>query len=74
MHLTLFTTGMDTGSVLLVVSSATILGWLCAQVRDQYQSWIPAFFRHFAANAGGMFGGIVYAIGYQVLHGYPAPQ
>lgn len=70
MHTSLFIAGIDTPSVLWIVASTTALGYVCAQVRAEYGSWIPAFVRHAGFNFGGPIGGIVYAIGYRLITGH----
>jgi membrane protease YdiL (CAAX protease family) len=74
MHLSLLLTGVPMPTVLLIVCSTFALGWLCAVVRDQYDSWIPAFVCHFGFNSGAMLGGIIYAIGIKVITGHLPPQ
>jgi membrane protease YdiL (CAAX protease family) len=70
MHTSLFFVGVDTPSVLWVVASTTVLGYVCAQVRAEYGSWIPAFVRHAGFNFGGPIGGIVYTIAYRLITGH----
>lgn len=70
LHTSLFFAGVDAPSVLWIVASTTALGWVCAQVRAEYGSWIPAFVRHAAFNFGGPIGGIVYTIGYRLITGH----
>jgi len=69
MHLSLFLAGVDTPSVLWIVLWTTVLGYLCAQVRESTGSWAPAFVRHAGFNIGGLLGGIVYTIGYRITTG-----
>lgn len=70
MHTSLFFAGVDTPTVLWFVASTTALGWVCAQVRAEYRSWIPAFARHAGFNMGSVIGGIVYTIGYRAITGH----
>lgn len=70
MHTSLFFAGVDTPTVLWIVASTTALGWVCAQVRAEYGSWIPAFVRHGGFNIGSVIGGIVYTIGYRLITGH----
>lgn len=74
MHTSLFFAGVDIPSVLWIVLSTTALGYACAVVRESSGSWIPAFVRHAAFNAGGLLGGIVYAIGYRIATGQMPPS
>ena len=74
MHTSLFRAGDDIPSVLWIVLSTTALGYTCAAVREFSGSWIPAFVPHPAFNAGGLVGGIVYAIGYRIATGQMPPS
>lgn len=70
MHTSLFFVGIDIPTVLWIVLSTTALGYVCAQVRAETGSWIPAFVRHAGFNMGGVIGGIVYTIGYRLITGH----
>ena len=73
MHLSLFLAGVDTPSVLWIVTATTVLGYFCAQIREQSGSIVPAFVRHAGFNIGGLLGGIAYTIGYRITTGHLPP-
>ncbi|HDS09073.1 MAG TPA: CPBP family intramembrane metalloprotease [Firmicutes bacterium] len=53
MHLFLFTTGMDTYSILIIVFSGIILGLIAGFQREKTGSLIPAIIIHACFNIGG---------------------
>jgi membrane protease YdiL (CAAX protease family) len=62
MHLPLALTGIDAFTIACVLSFTTLLGLLAGSARERTGSLIPAIGTHLAGNAGGIVGGIAYAI------------
>ncbi|HEX8169655.1 MAG TPA: CPBP family intramembrane glutamic endopeptidase [Thermoanaerobaculia bacterium] len=62
MHLSLLVAGVEAASVAVIVTFTTLLGILCAWLREARDSLRPAFWAHFGFNAGGLLGGILYTI------------
>ena len=68
MHLSLFRL-IDPVAVVVIVLAATCLGWIAARLRKQYGSLVPPLVAHISFNVGGMFGGILYTIGFRIITG-----
>jgi membrane protease YdiL (CAAX protease family) len=68
MHLSLFTR-LDAITSTIIVIGATALGLYAGTLRERHRGLLPAFAAHICFNVGGMFGGIVYAIGYRLATG-----
>ncbi len=62
MHLSLISSGADWKTVSLIVTATTILGFLCAVVKQRTGSIFPSIYVHIAFNVGGIVGGIVNVI------------
>lgn len=66
MHLSLIFAGADWMTVIVIVSTTTLLGYLCALARQSTGSLYPAFWVHFAYNLGGLPGGILAVIAFGI--------
>lgn len=74
LHGSLIFAGVDPAAVAILVMATTLLGLLTAWARARTSSLYPAIAAHIAFNVGGMFGGIIYAIGYRIFTGeLPVP-
>lgn len=73
LHVTLLLAGAGIGTTALIVTFATILGYLVALVRGQTGSLYPAIAVHVAFNVGGVIGGALYAIVYRLTTGQLPP-
>jgi membrane protease YdiL (CAAX protease family) len=68
MHLTLFAR-LDAITASIIVIAATALGLYAGTLRERHRGLLPAVAAHICFNVGGLFGGIVYAIGYRFATG-----
>jgi membrane protease YdiL (CAAX protease family) len=69
-HLSLLFAGVDIASVVIVVLSATALGFICATARARTGSLRPAIAAHVMFNVGGVLAGVIYAIAYRIATGH----
>ncbi|MCC6585202.1 MAG: CPBP family intramembrane metalloprotease [Bryobacterales bacterium] len=69
MHVSLFFKGVDRITATVVVCSTLLLGLAAGKLRERHKGLGPAIAIHIAFNVGGMFGGILYTIGYRVITG-----
>jgi membrane protease YdiL (CAAX protease family) len=70
MHLTLLIRGIDHWTVAVIVVFAILLGRFAAGLRQRYDSLVPAIGAHIGFNVGGLFGGILYTVGYRIATGH----
>ena len=73
MHLPLLFGGRDIKSVVIILLSVTVLGYICATARAKTDSLRPAILAHVMFNVGGFLGGVVYTIVYRVATGHMPP-
>ena len=69
MHATLINRGVDGITTTVIVLGVTVLGVLAGRLRARYGGLSPAIAIHIAFNVGGIFGGLIYVVGYRVLVG-----
>jgi len=69
LHLALLTAGVGAPTAVWIVVFASVLGYVCARLRDISSSWLPAFVAHFGFNVGGLISGIAYTIVYKLVTG-----
>ncbi|HVG23361.1 MAG TPA: type II CAAX endopeptidase family protein [Thermoanaerobaculia bacterium] len=62
LHLSLLRTSVEPASVACIVTFTTILGFICATLRQRTRSLLPSILAHIGFNVGGMFGGIAWMI------------
>jgi membrane protease YdiL (CAAX protease family) len=68
MHLPLFAR-LDAITASVLVTATTVLGLYAGTLRERHRGLLPAFAAHICFNVGGLFGGIIYAIGYRLSTG-----
>jgi membrane protease YdiL (CAAX protease family) len=73
LHLSLLLAGAGWGTTLLIVLSATALGYVTAVARARSGSLYPAILAHVAFNVGGAMGGATYVIAYRLTTGQLPP-
>jgi uncharacterized protein len=70
MHLVLLFAGVEIATVVIIVLSVTVLGYVCATARARTGSLRPAIAAHVMFNVGGILGGMIYTIGYRLATGH----
>lgn len=70
-HLSLLWSGVDSVTGPAIVVSTTMLGLWCGWLRERYGSLGPPLWAHMAFNAGGLVGGLLYAVLHIVRFGKP---
>jgi membrane protease YdiL (CAAX protease family) len=68
MHLSLISR-VDPWALGVIITGATLLGWLTAVLRQRHGSLLPPLVAHVAFNVGGFLGGIGYTIAYRLATG-----
>lgn len=67
LHLSLLFRDTDLWTVVIIVSSTSLLGWVAAAARGSSRSLWPAVAAHLAFNVGGTVAGIAFAIASMIL-------
>ena len=74
MHLQLLLGDFDVATVVVIVLSVTVLGYVCATARARTGSLRPAIAAHVLFNIGGFLAGVIYTIAYRITTGnLPSP-
>jgi membrane protease YdiL (CAAX protease family) len=68
MHLSLFNR-VDPVTATVIVIATTGLGLYAGVLRERHKGLTPAIAAHVCFNVGGMFGGILYSLGYRLATG-----
>jgi len=71
MHLSLLWTATDYWTVVIVVTVTTMLGAICARLRDASKSLLPPVVAHVAFNVGGFVAAILISIASILISGHP---
>ena len=71
LHLSLLFKGIDLWTTAIIVTAATVLGYLAATLRERHQGLLPSIAIHVAFNLGGAAAAIVITIVRTALAGGP---
>lgn len=71
LHAPLLLTGVDALTVAIIVVFTFVVGTAAGVLRERHGSLLPAIAIHVAANVGGFFGAVIYAVIHVLVCGEP---